>query len=108
MVLTLKRLVVCSIRAFAKEAGPNDGSTRWYRRMLRTVAHIDVVDDRPILFHRAMKTKYRLAKPHAADVVRGESVSASRPTGPASFAHRGRLKRTIAIRQSLISKHANS
>ena len=83
-----------------------EGYTRWYSRLLRTVAHIDVKDDQVILFHRAMKTIYRLAKAHAAGAGRGDSDCVSRPTRPASSVHHDRLKRTIAIRRSYTSKHA--
>ena len=55
MVLTLEFLGIRSIRACAGEADSDEGYTRWYSRILRTVVYIDVRDDSFVLFHRAMK-----------------------------------------------------
>ena len=61
-----------------------------------------------ILFHRAMKTIYRLAKSHAAVAVRDDTVCISRSTRPASSVHRDRSKRMISPRHSRIPKLARA
>ena len=108
MVLTLEFLGIRPIRACAGEADSDEGYTRWYSRILRTVVYIDVRDDSFILLHRAMQTIYRLAKSHDVGAVRGESVCVSRSKRHASSLHHDRLERTISIRQSYTSKRAKA
>ena len=104
MVLTLELLGIRSIVACAGTADTTDGFARWYTRLLRTVVHIDVSGGDFILFHRAMKTIYRLSKEHSAVAVREPVVCISRPTRPTASVFRDRLKRAISIRQTFSPK----
>ena len=108
MVLPLEFLGIRSILACVGEADSAEWYTRWYSRILRTVSHIDVKDDQFILFHRARRNIYRLAKSHSASAVRGDSDCASRCTWPASSVFHDRLKRAVPISKTFKPKHATA
>ena len=81
-----------------------NGFTRWYKRLLRTVVHIDVETDEFTLFHHAMQSAYRLARAHSADATKGATDFASRPKRPASSVLHDRVKRACAVRQICSNK----
>ena len=99
MVLTLEFLGGRPIRACVGAAEFFEGDTRRYSRFLRAVAHIDVRGGQFILFHRAAKTICILAKPHAADSVRGDPDCIAPSKRSASSVFHVRLGRTVSIRQ---------
>ena len=106
MVSTLESLGVRSINACVGAAEPFEAFTRRCAKIIRAVVHIDVEDVQFVLFHRAMQSIYRIAKSHSAVAGLSESDRVSRSTRPAFAVLHDRLKRTISVRQSLVSKHA--